>query len=160
MTREAIIASRHFQFGGYGMVNWLSQLGVSNAMVTPVVAVLVIVPAAIFFLLNRSLPVWKNLAILAVIGRFWGYHMAHDNIMLFFLSCAVWKVFLAESNIKNTVLLLLVGGSLWLPSSLTEREWIGIVQHIIWLGAAIYLVRARVVSGDEPGISFRNQLAT
>jgi hypothetical protein len=141
MLREAMQSSQNFQFGGYGMVNWLAQLGVPVHLVTPVSAILTIAPAMAFFLFYQHLPTWKNLAVLSVVGRFWGYHMAHDNIMLFFLSCAAWRIFFAEPNGRGWTVLLIVGASLWLPSSWTEHEWIGIIQHAIWLSAALCLAK-------------------
>ena len=152
MLREAVQTARHFQYGGYGMINWLQQSGVPEPAITPLAAVLVIVPSAIFFFFNRNLPLWKNLAILAVLGRFWGYHMAHDNIMLFFLSCALWRILFASSSVTSAVALLIAGGTLWMPSSLTElgvadhtlntiHYAIGILQHAIWLAAAIFVWR-------------------
>ncbi len=161
MMHEAVVVSQHFQGGGYGIVNWLPMLGVPDHHVTSLAAALTLIPAAIFFFFNPSLPVWKNLAILAVVGRFWAYHMAHDNIMLFFLACAVWRIFLKEMSLASTAVLLLVGASLWLPSSFTElgdvplsRRWIhhtiGIVQHVIWLAGAGYVWRSVPSQGMVP----------
>jgi hypothetical protein len=152
MMREAMQTAKHFQFGGYGIINWLQILGVPDNRVTPVAALLVALPTATFFVLNRHLPIWKNLAVLCVAGRFWGYHMVHDNIMLFFLACAAWRIFLASWSADAGVLLMLVMGTLWLPSSLTEiggvshkiqvaHHGVGLAQHLIWLGAAVYVWR-------------------
>jgi hypothetical protein len=140
MMHEAVTASRDFQFGGYGVVNYLAELGLPARMTTPVAGLIMLIPASVFFLFNRNLPEWKSLAVLAVIARFWAYHLAHDNVMLLFLLAASWRIFLIQSTTGTTALLLLVGASLWAPSRWAMHEWVGIVHHAIWLVATIYII--------------------
>jgi Glycosyltransferase family 87 len=124
-----------------GLVGPLLSLGLSRKLVTPVLAVGVLLPAIVLLwtFRRRSLP--TLFAIAAVAARFWSYHKGYDNGMMVFLLAPLLAAWLREPrNLLIGAGALLVGASLWMPAGLTHYPPILIAQLLIWpVGLGILL---------------------
>jgi hypothetical protein len=132
-----------------GLVGPLLSLGLSRKLVTPVLAVGVLLPALVLLgaFRRRNLPIL--FAVAAVAARFWSYHKGYDNGMMVFLLAPLLAVWLREPrNLVVGVGALLVGASLWLPAGLTHYTPFLVAQLLIWpvgLGALLFACKEAVV---------------
>jgi hypothetical protein len=136
-----------------GLVGPLLALGLSRKLVTPVLAIGVLLPAValLWAFRRRSLP--TLFAIAAVAARFWSYHKGYDNGMMVFLLAPLLAAWLREPrNLLVGAGALLVGASLWMPAGLTLSTPILVAQLLIWpvgLGVLLFACKEAVVAKVE-----------
>jgi hypothetical protein len=117
MLQQMLGGGTEFVHDSPGPVGVLLRLGLSPKLVTPVLAVAVLVPGFLALVWFRRRPLVDLFAVAAVTGRLWAYHQVYDNVMMAFLLVALARAAVAGRPAAAAAFLV-AGLAAWAPGSL------------------------------------------
>jgi hypothetical protein len=128
--------------GGFGPLRLLLSAGAEPRVAVGAVSFFSILALFVGLLAcSKRLSTVDAFALAAVVGRLWTYHRNYDNLMVVFVALAlVDRLCRARVSPSIIVALLLVAISLWVPSRFLDSLALQVLQHLIWLAAAVVLV--------------------
>jgi len=130
----------------------VSNLGVQDVLASRIVAFSCLVIALAVMVPNRKKSLLFHCSVAAILGRLATYHHLYDNIMLMPLVMYVALAWIERGGVAMTIILAVLGATLWAPEKLLEPKAMRIAQILIYAGslAAVLLVEH---FGNKPSVS-------
>jgi Glycosyltransferase family 87 len=149
MCVQMVHAARKFVADGSGPLTAALMLGIPYDRAVPLIAAGCIVPCLVLLACLRHRSTFDLYAIAAVTSRFWTYHLNQSDLILLFLVLAFWRRAETEGDRRSWVMFLLVGVSLWVPRTVSDRPLVQLAEQATWLVGLAVLLRSLARSPDR-----------
>jgi hypothetical protein len=145
MCGQMVRAARIHVINSEGPLRVAMDLGVPYEKAVPLAAsVCVGIGFVLMILWRRDNPLVLY-AIAAVTSRFWTYHLNYSNVILAFLSLALWQTAIATGRRGAWGFFLFVTASLWIPAKAADHPVGQVAERLVWLvglAGLLYLRKA------------------
>jgi hypothetical protein len=126
-----------------GLPHLLTRAGLESDPTVPGLVFFGLLTAALVYR-YRDVPTLQLVAIPLVMGQLWSYSRRYDHSNLYVLVAVLGLLALDGRNHRYWAAFLLVGASLWLPTTAENWVlWLPLLQFSIWLGALFVLFSER-----------------